>query len=459
MAVTTERDNLTIIKAAGSKPLSRQMSHEEKAHLQSLSSHIAVKEISYQAELMALNQAISDNTQMTAIKWQALNLLSEAYKLLDFYSYFYQHPKKRQQFYLDVIYLRSIAGTISNEEFARLTAPKASSSFAYIHEMKRTTFIREMTAKINWYRLFFLIRLKRFFNAIGGIEQVSHGYKSFVSAIDKAGPALSYLGWIFYLPRFITNVCLLLKHTIAIEMSEDEKSIAWQNRLKNELSKRWYELANDGIWLSVGLINCFLLTGHAALFLTVGLYLFDVFTAIGQSVHKLHQYRQAITDIELKKTKLSKDSPNYNNEQQALELQKAALISFRQHEIKKIKVNISVATGLFICMGLTALAIALPTGIGVGVVIAAALATLLVCLVQKHMQKKLAQEAPSKQASAIRAHGLFKEKCAVEPARNEAFESPLKAASHKQPVRVATTCREEVSRSMDFFGTPAVIHA
>lgn len=410
--------------------------------------HIATKELSYQAGLVALTRLVSKkDASPHQVMVQASLLLEEAAYLHQIYSKHYHHPTKRQAYYDDYFYLQVMAGEQKSFELLKPQAPKASSSFIDIQEMQRTTYIREMTAKINWYRLFFLIRLRRFFSAVGSLESVSRGYKSFVSALDKASPALSYLGWIFYVPRFLVNVCLLIKHTI-----EENESLSWQQKAKNELSKRWFELANDGVWLTVGLINCFLLTGHAALFLTVGLYLFDVVAAVGQSAHRLSNYSKALSEISNKQSALAPGTDEY----QALELRKNELLLLRQHEIKKIKVNIGVTSGLFICMGLTALALTMPTGIGIGVMVAAALVTLIVCLVQKHMQQKLDKEAPCKASQAMKAHGLFKQNVATE-VEKKPRGLLLSAIPHSSPIDIPGARHRRDIREEQVVGRPPMV--
>ncbi|CEG55678.1 hypothetical protein [Legionella fallonii] len=140
--------------------------------------------------------------------------------------------------------------------------------------------VRENTALANWFRLL-LTRSKRLFNLLELVGTGSEAYSRFVAMLDQyTNPFFAYLAWCFFLPRFVTNMFLLLKHTIpGFWMEEKEKSLDWCTRFVAQIQRRWFELGNDVVWITVGLLNCFLFIGPLApvsIYLTVAAFAFDI---------------------------------------------------------------------------------------------------------------------------------------------------------------------------------------
>lgn len=93
----------------------------------------------------------------------------------------------------------------------------------------------------------------------------------------------SHAAWVFFLPRLLTNVFLLIKHSVRYEgMNEMERGLDTWFRIKTQLKRRGFELANDTMWFGLGLLNAFVFTGALApigLIATVGVLAMDVILA------------------------------------------------------------------------------------------------------------------------------------------------------------------------------------
>ena len=93
----------------------------------------------------------------------------------------------------------------------------------------------------------------------------------------------SHAAWVFFLPRLLTNVFFLIKHSVRYEgMNEKEQNLDTWFRIKTQLKRRAFELTNDTMWFSLGLLNAFVFTGALApigLMATVGVLAMDVILA------------------------------------------------------------------------------------------------------------------------------------------------------------------------------------
>ncbi len=389
-------------------------------------------ELRYQAKISLLSRRLKMSTEQNNVnehKESAQKLAAELADLAAVLAAHYRHydnPRKCK-YYNDEYNALIVAINLSNSHF-RPSVPKQKYDVDYKNKLVSATAIRQLTGEINWYRLFFLVRLRRAFIAIDKIQSVCGQYHEFVKALDKMGPALNYIGWVFYVPRFLTNLGLVTKHLIS------------GAPLTDELSKRWYELANDGVWLMVGLINCFALTGNPALFLTVGLYFFDILTSIGKSIQKIRHYDSTIKSLQKQAEALDVNSPK----RQQIEQEINQLKSMKGHEKKQVKLNVGVAIGLFICMGMTALALAFPPA-GVGLVVAAGITTLLICLFQKVMTKKLQKKQESAQALKLSEHGIF-----AQPVPTKQVNPPVPAQGvATEALKITTEDEDELTIRSD----------
>jgi hypothetical protein len=173
--------------------------------------------------------------------------------------------------------------------------------------------VREYTVFINWFRLL-LTRSKRVLNFLDLVGTGSEAYRNFVSLMDKyTNPFFSYLAWCFFIPRLFTNLFLLFKHTIPWPwMGKEEQSLGWFIRLEAHLKRRWFELANDIVWVTVGLLNCFLFTGvlaPVAVYLTLAAFAFDMANSSFRAYIELNR----LYELQKEYTVLLKKEENQEN--------------------------------------------------------------------------------------------------------------------------------------------------
>lgn len=148
-----------------------------------------------------------------------------------------------------------------------------------------TKTIREMTATLNNPRLFGL-RLRRFLLMINILAQKLGHTVGGLEKLDRATtPIIPFIGWIFFIPRLVTNLFLMGKHVVPNSrwMDKEEQSLDWRIRLWAQLQRRWFELANDLVWFVGGLVICFALIGKlapAGVFLGLALQAYDLVLAV-----------------------------------------------------------------------------------------------------------------------------------------------------------------------------------
>jgi hypothetical protein len=139
--------------------------------------------------------------------------------------------------------------------------------------------VRMYTIEVNLYRLLF-IRTKRVLDLAAALETTAEWYRRIIGNVDKyMDPVLIYISWFFYIPRLITNLFLLFKHLIPGSwMDEEEEKLGLWIRFQAQMLRRWFELANDVIWVTVGIIS-FILVGLMIAYLNLGFLGADVFLA------------------------------------------------------------------------------------------------------------------------------------------------------------------------------------
>lgn len=122
--------------------------------------------------------------------------------------------------------------------------------------------IRGGTGLVNLPRLF-TVRLRRLLVAISVMTSATSDYHQTVSNIDSyLGPALSTIAWLYFIPRIADNLAMMMKHTISHPwMSEEEKELGWQTRLRIQFNARWQELSNDIPWMIGNTLGCFVFVG------------------------------------------------------------------------------------------------------------------------------------------------------------------------------------------------------
>ena len=148
-------------------------------------------------------------------------------------------------------------------------------------------FIRNIgmtTTQLNFPRVL-MTRIRQLLNSIDRLVKNISTYHDMVVFMNAyAGPVLSHLVWIFFTPRLLINLGLAFLHTIPNPwMTVQEAALGWQHCLAIQWNLRWFELANDAVWVTVGLGNCFILVGTLTPFrayLTLIRHVFDVILVI-----------------------------------------------------------------------------------------------------------------------------------------------------------------------------------
>ncbi|MBI2786468.1 MAG: hypothetical protein HYX60_09290, partial [Legionella longbeachae] len=186
-----------------------------------------------------------------------------------------------------------------------------------------TQYVRTTTINVNMYRLL-LIRSKRALDLIALFNTSSEAYLKFVKVLDKlTDPILAHLAWCFYLPRLFVNLSLMIKHIVpGFWMDNEERSLGWSVRFKAQMQRRWFELGNDLAWVSVGLINCFILTGALApiaTYLTISCFFYDVILAAARAYIELNR----LYELQKQYKKMSLQSTNTEEKKQAEDYLKA----------------------------------------------------------------------------------------------------------------------------------------
>lgn len=151
--------------------------------------------------------------------------------------------------------------------------------------------IHENISAANRLRLFTL-RVRRLLIVTTPLLEYYERYCRFINWMEECtGPAVAYLAWMTLFPRLLKNLFLLGKHLapVSLWMSEEELSLDTITRLNAQLELHWFELANDIVTISVGLLNCFVLTGAASTYLGVGLLAFDVVLATWRAHYELQR--------------------------------------------------------------------------------------------------------------------------------------------------------------------------
>ena len=125
--------------------------------------------------------------------------------------------------------------------------------------------IRDITGTVNVPRNF-ITRLRRLLVTTTLIARDFDGYRRWIGIMDDVTrPIFAYAAWAFFSPRALTNLFLTGKHVIPGSwMSDQEKSLGWSTRFRAQMERRWFELGNDIAWMTLGLLNCFVLTGVLA---------------------------------------------------------------------------------------------------------------------------------------------------------------------------------------------------
>jgi len=204
--------------------------------------------------------------------------------------------------------------------------------------------VRSLTIMFNVPRLF-SGRIKRVLEMSAPFVRHMDTYSHFIKDLNKvAKPFFGYMAWIFFLPRLLVNLFLLLKHLIPGSWWMDEKEIklGWLYRLQAQLQRRWFELANDSVWLVAGLLACFVWTGPLAVigvYINAVLYVYDVGTAAVRAAIEINRLKKLAEEYEL-----MYHNANEDDRKQIANFQKhlARRIAYEQKKLLLSVINTSV---------------------------------------------------------------------------------------------------------------------
>ncbi len=176
--------------------------------------------------------------------------------------------------------------------------------------------IRFVTSETNWYRLF-MIRVKRLFTNIMPLIK-SFNYQWFVYQINRINPILSYVAWLFYVPRLTADLYSLFIHSIpGFWMGQEEQSIGFAARLSMHWERLWFEILNDAVWLAVGVACCFFLSAGGSILLTAALYFFDAamayannYFSVKHHVELRHTINRQMNKLDVLLNKIKTNLPN-----------------------------------------------------------------------------------------------------------------------------------------------------
>ncbi|NDH67956.1 MAG: hypothetical protein EBY22_08675 [Gammaproteobacteria bacterium] len=108
---------------------------------------------------------------------------------------------------------------------------------------------------------------------------------------------LSYVNWLFFIPRLSLNFSLLTYHGLGLGQLEPlERNLDWSVRLQAHWKRCWVEVIPDLYWIAVGLKVCFWLPGGVltplGIALSVTVQALDLLTSIlraGIELHRLYK--------------------------------------------------------------------------------------------------------------------------------------------------------------------------
>lgn len=211
--------------------------------------------------------------------------------------------------------------------------------------------VRKYTVATNAPRLF-LVRVRRLLDMCVPLVAHADKYCRFVNGLNTvAKPFFGYLAWIFFIPRLFVNLFLLFKHVIpGTWMDDKEKEMDWLYRLHAQLQRRWFELANDSVWMVAGILACFVWTGPlvwVGIYVNAALYIYDVGTAAIRAGLEITRMKNLALEYEaLYKKATGEERKQIVNFQAHLQRR----ISFEQ---KKLLLSVINTTALAIAIGTT----------------------------------------------------------------------------------------------------------
>lgn len=260
--------------------------------------------------------------------------------------------------------------------------------------------INKVNFQANFSRLL-VARSRRLLVTSAIIAEDFSWYRNFVTRLDAhLLPIISYLAWIFFIPRLLVNMTVMCQQLIpGFWMNEQARALGAWTRFKAQIQQSWFELTNDSVLMTVGIINCFVLTGAlapVAIYVAIGLQLFEVCLALLR-LH-LETFRLKNRAAEYRNTinipgALQKE---LNEHATYLEL----LIKHEQKQLRWQVINLSII--------LIALTLALPmVAVNPLIPLAGALLAVITSGIHYSMVKRLEKERPTRKATELLSHGFF----------------------------------------------------
>lgn len=287
--------------------------------------------------------------------------------------------------------------------------------------------IRNNTFQLNWVRLFTL-RTRRFLQTILPLVDNFQTLARPAAAIDLlVTPVFNYIAWIFYVPRFSTNLFLLIKHVIPGPWMKNsrEAELQWFYRLEARLERRWFELINDSVWLTAGVLTCFVITGGTpiAVFLALSLFLFDAIMAATRALIEIYRTEKLLEDYDVL---LKKAAPE---EIEDIKAYKEFLSQRIDHE-RKIVLLSAISTSLLLlasCLSIPALVAASPIipFIGAALILTTTLATFIAW-------QMLEKQRPVDNVKKLQSFGFFQSPKEINVANQTVTDITIEEAPESQ---------------------------
>lgn len=151
-------------------------------------------------------------------------------------------------------------------------------------------------------------RLRREFIFLNNYMQNS----TFSAAINAVDPyvrrGLSYVNWMFFIPRLTLNFSLLYHHLFnEKELNPLERAFPYGTRFRAHWTRFWFELIMDSYWILNGLTICFVLNGGVfsgpGLYLTLTVQTLDLLCSIiraGIELYRLYCMKCDLLDLDPK---------------------------------------------------------------------------------------------------------------------------------------------------------------
>lgn len=270
------------------------------------------------------------------------------------------------------------------------TLPEEEDSAEFTADFRNIYFVVS-----NFFRLLGL-RIKRMFATLDpvGMPGVGKNQGAFLNGFDVF---FRYLAIIFYIPRLFLNIGLMIKHVIPGPWMDDEEyQLGWWTRLKHQWDQRWFQIGNDVIWITMGVLTGFVLSTSMGMWGIVLLYAYDV-AAMGW---KLWQDSAELEQLILEYQQRPEDA--------ALSRKIALLEEEYQNNLSDLRFNFGVTVGLlggmFCAFGVPLLwtgliASTLCPIVGMSIVLLTCFTVLIKQYIWPKIQEWLADDEPPKKTS------------------------------------------------------------